>query len=123
MTQDTFELRRVSERVTSAAAALAMTALLAIASDAQAAGLSVQMTPSVSVPYSSADIATEEGAANLYRTLKRAAREVCDVHGIKTLAQRAVAQKCFEKSLENAVYRVNAQRVTALHAAETSAFG
>ena len=119
---DSFALRRISVRVTSAAAAIALTALLAIASDARAEGLSVNVA-SASVSYSSVDLATEEGAENLYLKLKRAAREVCDVYGVKTLAQRTVATKCFEKSLEDAVYKVDAQRVTALHTAATRGLG
>ena len=112
---NSFSLRRVSERVTSAAAAIAMTALLAIASDARAE--SIQVAPSVSVPYSAVDLATDKGAADLYRKLKRAAREVCNAYSGKTLDRQVVAQECFDKSLENAVYEVNAQRLTALHEA------
>ena len=123
MTQKTFELRRVSERVTSAAAAIALTALLAIASDARAENMSAQIAPKVSVQYSSVELATEKGAAKLYRKLKWAAREVCDVYGVKPLEQQSVAQKCFEKSLANAVNQVDAQRLTALHATATHDLG
>jgi UrcA family protein len=112
---NSFSLRRVSERVTSAAAAIAMTALLAIASDARAE--SIQIAPSVAVAYSAVDLASDKGAADLYRKLKRAAREVCNAYSGKTLDRQVVAQECFDKSLENAVYEVNAQRLTALHEA------
>lgn len=120
---NSFELRRVSERVASAAAAIAMTALLAIASDARAADSSVQLAPTVKVSYSAVDLATDEGAADVYRKLKRAARSVCDAYGGNTLERKTVAQKCYEKSLESAVYRVNAQRLTTLHAAATRDLG
>ena len=79
----------------------------------------------VSVPYSSVELATEDGAANLYRKLKQAARSVCDVYGVKLLrAAPPLALKCYEKSSsEQAVYQVDAQRVTALHTAATRGLG
>jgi UrcA family protein len=123
MTHNAYVFRRVSERVTSAAAAIAMTALLAMASDARAETMSVQVAPSVSIAYSSAEVTTEKGAANLYRKLKRAARTVCDAYGGDSLQRRVAAQKCFDKSLANAVQQVNAQPLTALHLAATRDLG
>ncbi len=123
MTQNAYIIRRVSERVTSAAAAIAMTALLAMASDARAETMTIQVAPKVSIEYSSAEVTTEEGAAQLYRKLKRAARSVCEAYGGDTLQRRVAAQKCFDKSLENAVQQVNAQPLTALHLAATRDLG
>ena len=118
---NTFSLRRVSERVTSAAAAIAMTALLATASDARAEA--VQIAPSVAVHYSELNLGNDQGVADLYRKLKRAAHEVCDAYEGRSLDRQAVAQKCFEKSLESAVYQVNAQRLTEMHEAATRDLG
>ena len=118
---NSFSLRRVSERVTSAAAALAMTALLATASDARAE--SIRIAPSVAVHYSELDLGSDKGAADLYRKLKRAAHAVCDAYEGRSLDRQTVAQKCYDKSLESAVYQVNAQRLTALHEAATRDLG
>ena len=107
------DLRRVSERVTSAAAALALTALMLVASDVRAD--SIAFAPSVLVQYSQDDLSTEAGANRVYRKLKRAARDVCGLaHGLK-LQQRIAAQKCFDEALASAVRNVNGARVTALH--------
>jgi len=118
-----FSLRRISERVTAAAAAIAMTALLTMASDARAEKTSVEATPRVAVQYSNLDLATEQGAADLYRKLKRAARTVCEAYDGKPLEQSIVAQKCFDKSLDNAVYQVDARQLTELHAASKNDLG
>jgi len=114
---------RVSERLTSAAAAVAMTALLLIASDARADSRSVEVAPSLSIAYSSGAVATGQGAAELYSKLRSAARSVCRSHDGKTLERRLAARRCFEKSLENAVYLVNMQPLTALHLASTRDLG
>lgn len=123
MTQNAYVSRRVSERVTCGAAAIAMTALLALASNAHAQDHAVQVAPSVSISYSSNEVTTEEGAANLYLKLKRAARSVCDGYAGDSLQRQIVAQKCFEKSLESAVRQVNAQPLTVLHVKATRNFG
>jgi UrcA family protein len=117
----TFSLSRASQRVTSAVAAVAMTALMAIASDARAESRFVDVAPSHTIEYSSAAVATEQGAAELYRKLRSAARSVCKADGGTVLERRIATRACIEKSLENAVNQVNMQPLTALHLASTRA--
>ncbi len=124
MTQNAYVIRRVSERVASAAAAIAMTALLAIASDARAGNTAAATEPpKVAVEYSAVEAATDEGAAKLYQKLKIAAHSVCDVYDGKTLQQKVVEKKCYEKTLQAAVNKVNAYRVTALYESDAREFG
>lgn len=123
MTQNAFVIRRVSERVTSAAAAIAMTALLAIASDARAQHTTAAEPAKVAVEYSALDAATDAGAAKLYHKLKIAAHSVCDQYNGKTLDRKVVERKCYEKTLQAAVMNVNAYRVTALYEADAREFG
>ena len=119
----TFGFSRGSGRATLAVVAVTMTALFLISSNARADHRSVELAPSIEIKYSSGAVATDKGAAELYRRLKSAARSVCDALDGRSLSQRVAARKCFEESLEKAVYQVNMQPLTALHVASTREVG
>src|SRR5262245_58171068 len=104
-----YMLRRASERFTAGVGAMALTALMLPVSDARASTYeSVAVGPRVTVKYSAEALQTNEGAAQVYRRLKFAARKVCDAGpGTKTLAERVAARACVDESLAEAVRKVD----------------
>ena len=109
-------LRRASERISAGAGALALTFLTLLTCDVRANEPSTT-TPSITVSYSDAAFGTRDGTARVYQKLKNAARKVCGMSpGVALALDRRVAgQECFEKSLADAVQRIDRPRLTSVH--------
>ena len=125
MTRTTHDnvMHRASERVSAAAAAIALTFLTLLTVDARASE-SRTPPPSVTVSYSDVAFGNTAGAADVYRKLKLAARKVCGVDfGSKDLAQIAAARACYEEALNNAVMKIDRPTLTALHTSSARRFG
>jgi UrcA family protein len=120
----TLLLRRASQRLAAGAAALALTLLQLLTMDARAAEATT-VAPSLTVHYSDAEFGSAEGAANVYRKLKLAARRVCGMHvgESKPLDRQLAAQECFEKALADAVRRIDRPMLTSVHAASARRLG
>jgi len=120
----TFVLRRASERVSSGVAALALTCLTLICMDTRAADVTPD-TPTVTVKYAETAFSTQAGAADVYRRLKFAARNVCSVNnaGMLALDRRIAAQKCADKALGEAVNRIDRPMLSSVHASSAHSVG
>ena len=116
-------LHRASERVSAGAAAIALTFLTLLTVDARAD--EPKETPTrVSVSYSDMAFASTEGAAQVYRKLKAAARTVCGVgDGHQSLASAMAAHECYEGALADAVRKIDRPLLTALHVGSGRRFG
>lgn len=98
-------------------AAPLMTALLCTA--AFMATGTVQAGNSIHVSYVAADLTTPEGAQKLYQRIQRAARVVCNWPDIRDLATYTVFKQCYERAVDDAVAKVDATALTALHRSKT----
>lgn len=118
MTRSTFTrvARRLPERLAASAAAMAMTAFILVCSDARASQRTFEAL-SIAVQYSDATLGSNAAAADLYQKLKVAARKVCARSiGRMPLHERDIAQRCYQKSLAEAVRKVDRTLLSALHA-------
>ena len=116
-------LHRAFERVSAGAAAIALTFLALLSVDARAAE-TLDTPPSVTVRYSETAIGNAKGAADVYRRLKAAARQVCGVNfGRETLERRVAARDCYDIALAEAVRKIDRPTLTALHTANARNFG
>lgn len=73
---------------------------------------------SVKVRYASIDVNDPKGQEQLYRRLKRAARQVCGPTGIKgtgSIARVAENRLCAEHALNEAVRKVGLETISQLH--------
>ena len=111
-------LRRTSERLTAGAAAIAVTFLMLATVEVRAAETNTD-PPRVTVSYSDTAFATRTETADVYRTLKNAARKVCglDTGNIVTLDQRIRAQECVDGALTDVVRRINRPMLNSVHEA------
>jgi UrcA family protein len=118
-----FSLHRASERVSSAAAAVALTFLTLLAVDARA-DIHETVPTSVTVRFSDLALADTANAATVYQKLRIAARKVCQVdRGALTLHVHIARQECFEAALADAVRKVDRPTLTALHEAHADKLG
>jgi UrcA family protein len=69
----------------------------------------------VTVTYSQAELAREDGAKQVYRRIEAAAREACGTFDIRELANWQIAQSCYQRAVNDAVLQVNATRLTEIH--------
>jgi UrcA family protein len=123
MTRTNSVLHRASERVSAGAAAIALTCLSLLAVDAVADDARGN-PPRVTVSYSDVAFGDTAGAADVYRKLKNAARQVCGIDtGSKSLEMRIAARDCFEQALADAVRRIDRPTLTAIHASTTRNLG
>jgi UrcA family protein len=74
-----------------------------------------QTVESVNVSYMAADLTQPEGARALYLRIQRAARRVCHEPDIRDLAALSMYQRCFDRAVDDAVAKVNATALTAVH--------
>ncbi len=72
--------------------------------------------PQVTVPYGDLNLHNDAGTRALYARLVRAARRVCGGEDARDPARVRVAQACRDAALRDAVGRVGAPMLTALHA-------
>ncbi len=70
---------------------------------------------SKTVNFAKLDVTNEAGAAQLYRQLKLAARDVCEPADGKSLAQHQHFHACMETALSNAVAAIDRPLLTNLH--------
>jgi UrcA family protein len=122
MTHSNFStlLRRASERFVSGVGAIALTACLLAVSDARASAAEfVDVGPSVTVTYAHDAFTSEQGTAQVYRKLKRAARSVCgfDDGNRLTLQTQRFKDQCYAETLARAVNKVDRPLLSALHQA------
>jgi UrcA family protein len=102
------------------AAAPAMTALLCAATFITTGASAATMTvKSVEVSYVATDLTRPEDAQKLYARIQRAARVVCSGPDVRDLPIRAAYQQCYKQAVDNAVAKVNASVLTALHRSKT----
>jgi UrcA family protein len=117
MTRSNFAhlLHRAPERVSSAAAAIALTFLTLLAVDARADEPKGN-PPSVTVRFSDLALADTPNAAKVYGKLRDAARKVCGVdRGAKSLETYIAQRECFDAALAEAVRKIDRPTLTALH--------
>lgn len=116
-------LHRASERVSSAAAAVALTFLTLLAVDARADEPKGN-PPSVTVRFSDLAMADTANAAKVYRKLRHAAAQVCGLHrGAQSLQMRIAQDECFDAALADAVRQVDRPALTAVHDAAARNLG
>jgi UrcA family protein len=70
--------------------------------------------PSKRVSYADLDISKPEGAKVLYRRIVKAANEVCDYPGLKTLGTAKAINHCIDFAIDNAVKDVGSPALSAL---------
>jgi UrcA family protein len=76
---------------------------------------SVDAPATRTVEFPGLDMTRSEGAGELYRQLKFAARDVCARADGKSLAEKASFRACADMALANAVAQVNSPLLTSLH--------
>jgi UrcA family protein len=74
---------------------------------------------SIHVSYVAADLTQPEAAQKLYLQIQRAARRVCHEPSIRDLAAHAAYQQCYDRAVDDAVAKVDASALTALHRSKT----
>ncbi len=120
-TPDTTFVHRASERVSAAAAAVALTFLMLLSVDVRAENTT---PPSVRVTYSELAFDSADGAAAVYSKLRAAARKVCGIaQGAASLNEYLKQRECFDAALANAVRQIDRPKLTALHHAVLSNHG
>ncbi|HEV2703803.1 MAG TPA: UrcA family protein [Steroidobacteraceae bacterium] len=76
-------------------------------------------TGDVAVRYSDLDIHTAAGAEKLYERIRQAAAEVCPAVSFEELQRHAVAVRCQEAAVAQAVNSVASPQLAAVYAAKT----
>jgi UrcA family protein len=74
-------------------------------------------TQSISIPYTAGDLATNEGRADLYREIKRAAKRVCGPTGAREAGGLKLAarnRQCLENTLATAIGQVETGQLASL---------
>jgi UrcA family protein len=79
--------------------------------------------PSVVVKYSPQSLATDDGAADLYRRIKNAAKRVCPDASNRDLSLRQRVEECRSQAIARAVQHIDNSRLAALHAAHSKNSG
>jgi UrcA family protein len=116
-------LYRATERVSSAAAAVALTFLTLLAVDARADEPKGN-PPSVTVRFSDLAMADTANAAKVYRKLRNAAAKVCGMNrGAESLQMQIAQRECFDAALADAVRKVDRPALTAVHDASSRKLG
>jgi UrcA family protein len=98
---------------THALTGLALLCTAAVTATGAVAGETLES--SVRVSYVAADLTRPESAEALYRRIRRAAKMVCDEPDIRELVKYQVYRQCFDRAVDDAVARVDATALTALH--------
>jgi UrcA family protein len=98
----------------------AMTALLCTAAFMATGAIAApQSGDSIPLSYVPAELTQPEGAQTLYLRIQRVARVVCHEPDIRDLSRYRVYQQCYERAVDDAVAKVNATALTALHRSKT----
>lgn len=94
-------------------------ALLCSALGAIAASNDGAVTNRVAVKYGDLDLRQPKGAQILYRRIARAAQQACSEPERADLTALKQYQYCYQTAVANAVYKVDARTLTALHLSKT----
>jgi UrcA family protein len=94
-----------------------MTALICTA--ALMATGAAQAQKSVHVSYVASDLTRPEAALVLYQRIQRAARVACNGADIRDLTAYTVFKQCFDRAVDEAVAKVDATVLTAVHRSKT----
>jgi UrcA family protein len=78
-----------------------------------------QTEESIHLSYVTADVTEAEGAKRLYRRIKRAARMVCHAPDLREQPAWEAYQRCYDRAVDDAVAKVGASALTALHRSKT----
>ena len=112
--------RAGGEPLTGLSAAPLMTTLLCTAAFmATGAVAAPQASDSINVSYVASDLTQPEGARTLYRRIQGAARMVCHEPDLRDLVLFSAYQQCYDRAVDEAVAKVNATVLTALHRSKT----
>jgi UrcA family protein len=76
--------------------------------------------PSVAVQYSTWDLASDEGARNLYSRIASAARTVCPDSNSRDLNEYARSKSCRSEAIARAVHDVRSPRLAAVYSTRTN---
>jgi UrcA family protein len=96
-----------------AALAAVLTTNLALASPVD------DQNQGVTVRYSGLDLSSPQGALELYKRIRYAAREACGFSEPRELARLEHFQECVDHAITQAVEKVKSPRVTEIHEAQT----
>jgi UrcA family protein len=72
--------------------------------------------PQLAVAYGDLNVASDDGARELYQRIAKAAERVCPFSGSRELAQLSVNNRCREAAIARAVREVNSPQLAALRA-------
>ena len=105
-----------------AAATFSLAVLLSTqagAEELQEQALSARMieTQSISIAYHASDLATDEGRADLYGKIKRAAKAVCGPTGARDAGGLSLASRnreCYDSAIEAALSQVDTGQMVTL---------
>jgi UrcA family protein len=86
---------------------------------ATGATAAAQAPDSIHLSYVTADLTGPEGAETLYLHIQRAARMVCHAPDIRDLRALTQYQRCYDRAVDDAVGKVGASALTALHRSKT----
>jgi UrcA family protein len=78
-----------------------------------------QAEESIHLNYVTADVTEPEGAKRLYRRIQRAAQMVCHAPDLRELPKWEEYQRCYDRAVDDAVAKVGASALTALHRSKT----
>jgi UrcA family protein len=76
--------------------------------------------PSITVQYSTWDLASDEGARNLYSRIATAARAVCPDSNSRDLSEYARSKDCRSEAIARAVHDVRSPRLAAVYSMRTN---
>src|ERR1700730_7771249 len=78
-----------------------------------------QLEDSVHLSYVTADLTQPEGAKRLSLRIQRAARMDCHAPDLRELPAWGKYQRCYDRAVDDAVAKVGASALTALHRSKT----
>jgi UrcA family protein len=117
-TMSAINLKSESMRVTHIRASLLVACVLAIGSSMANAAPALDV-PSVTVKYSDLNLATDDGAHQLYKRISAAARVVCPDVDLRDLGAFASSKTCQSEAIARAVRDVRSPRLAAVYDART----
>jgi UrcA family protein len=117
-----FAINRISQstRQKRLGALVLVGCVLGIGSSMAQAAPATDDVPSVAVQYSTWDLASDEGARNLYSRIAAAARAVCPDSNSRDLNEYARIKSCRSEAIARAVHDVRSARLAAVYSARTS---
>lgn len=80
------------------------------------ASSTADQVPTFAVTYSAADLATDQGARDLYQRIAKAARSVCPDYDGRDLETAELSWACQRRAIADAVRQINDPRLAAIQA-------